>query len=47
MSIDDDLRAIRTFPELIDYLVMVARDRNWDEVEIVEGFVSAKREGAE
>jgi hypothetical protein len=33
------LSAIRTFPELIGYLVTVAREHNWDEVAVVERFV--------
>jgi hypothetical protein len=36
---DHDLSAIHTFPELIGYLVTVARERSWDEVAVVERFV--------
>ena len=36
---DHDLSAIRTFPELIGYLIAVAREHSWDEVAVVERFV--------
>ena len=36
---DDDLRAIRTFPELLGYLVAVSRERGWDEVAAVDRFI--------
>ncbi|MGY3563171.1 hypothetical protein ACVWXP_006440 [Bradyrhizobium sp. USDA 4463] len=34
-----DLSGIRTLAELIGYLVAVARERNYDEVAVVERFV--------
>ena len=40
-TVDDDydLSALHTLAELIGYLVSVARERQWDEVAIVERFV--------
>ena len=36
---DYDLRGIKTLAELIGYLVTVAREKGWDEVEVVTVFI--------